>query len=285
MGMAGCKRELPRIGGDASWRPLRCLTSIVAPPRGSAGRRAARAAAPSWEALRASVPIRSRQSAVRNRSSQSFTLVVLLSTLSFLGFAGDRKVETIGPLMDSGVPEILKTVLEPKGYRVMLSDGSPLCDVWFRSGVPSQPKADVPGVAYGELSESTFLGVVVFPKATKDYRGQSIKAGLYTLRYELLPSDGNHLGAAPTRDFLLLVPLAVDRDVSDQFKFEELVKMSQKASGTNHPAPFSMVPVESPGSLPAVVEKEGHTVLLARLRTQSGSELPIGLVVEGTAEQ
>jgi len=43
-----------------------------------------------------------------------------------------------------------------------------------------------------------------------------------------MPNDGNHLGAAPNRDFLLVVPAASDGDPSATFKFQELVTMSAR---------------------------------------------------------
>ena len=56
------------------------------------------------------------------------------------------------------------------------------------------PQSDV---LYGALPEGALLGVVHFPKATTDFRSQTIKAGFYTLRYGLIPQDGNHMGVNP----------------------------------------------------------------------------------------
>src|SRR5882762_5012164 len=65
-----------------------------------------------------------------------------------------------------------------------------------------------------------------------DRRGQTIKAGVYTLRYGIMPVNGDHQGAAPQRDFVLMTPAADDKDLNATPNFEALVAMSRKASGT-----------------------------------------------------
>jgi hypothetical protein len=49
---------------------------------------------------------------------------------------------------------------------------------------------------------------VHFLHAAADFRGQQVPVGFYTLRYALIPDDGNHLGVSPNPDFLLLIPLS-----------------------------------------------------------------------------
>ena len=78
------------------------------------------------------------------------------------------------------------------------------------------------------------------PAAAANRRGQSIKPGVYTMRYSNNPVDGAHLGVAPQRDFLLLTPLANDPDPNAMPDFATLVSWSRKASGTPHPAVFSI---------------------------------------------
>ncbi len=129
---------------------------------------------------------------------------IFILLLSFLGAVAAQtgKIETLGPLTDSSVADAVKKVLDTKGYRITLDDGGVACEIWLRNGVPAQAKKDVDGAIYPQLTESTLVGVLHFPKAASDYRGQTIPAGFYTLRYELIPNDGNHLGVAPNRDFV-----------------------------------------------------------------------------------
>jgi hypothetical protein len=181
------------------------------------------------------------------------------------------KVESIGAFTGPASPSVM-AALEPGGYRIRLADGTVACEIWFRK--------DLPG-----LQPSVLVGVVSLPQKTNDFRGLPVKAGSYTLRYASMPSDGNHMGAAPTPDFLLLTPLAEDADAAALPDFTALTKMSAKTVGGNHPAALNLAAVTERKDYPAVAKDEsGHEVFHVRLKTAQG-ERPIGLVVKGQAEQ
>jgi hypothetical protein len=159
------------------------------------------------------------------------------------------------------------------------------CELWLRGTVPAQPKKDVQGALYTRLAESTMVGVLHFPEASTDYRGQPISAGFYSLRYELIPDDGNHLGAAPNRDFLLLIPVASDTDPNAVLKFQELVSLSRKATGTKHPGPLNLVQAESGTAAAVSKDDQEHWIFSGGMKLSSGEEMPFALVVKGTAQQ
>ena len=220
-----------------------------------------------------------------HRSLPAFSIILLFS-IALHCAAQTGKVEQLGPLVDPRVPETVRHALDAKGQRVLLDDSSMACEIWLRLSIPAQPKTDAQGALYTQLAESTLIGVLHFPQASTDYRGQAIPAGYYTLRYELLPNDGNHLGAAPNRDFLLLIPAASDPDPNAIFKFQELVNLSRKAAGTKHPGPLSLVQPESKGTAAAVVkDDQDHWIFSAGMKLASGEEMPFALVVRGAAQQ
>jgi hypothetical protein len=169
------------------------------------------------------------------------------------------KVESLGALTDSSVADSVRSGLENKGYRITLEDGSVACELWFMKGIAGQSK-EVAGAVYSELAESTLVGVLHFSQPGSDYRGQPIASGYYTLRYELLPNDGNHLGAAANRDFLLLVPAAADKDPATNPKPAEVIELSRKASGTHHPAPLSLVQPDNSPSPSVTKAEEDHWI-------------------------
>jgi len=206
--------------------------------------------------------------------------------LSLLCAAQTGKVESIGPLTDSSVPRAVLETLEAKGYRLTLDEPAPACELWIRKSVPAQPKKDIEGLAYPQLAESTLVGVIRFSQPAADFRGQRIRAGFYTLRYELIPNDGNHLGVAPNRDFLLLVPAASDADPKAQFKFEELVALSREATGTKHPGPLSLAQADGMVTAAAVSKDEqDHWIFSVPVKLESGDEIPMALVVKGRAQE
>jgi len=189
------------------------------------------------------------------------------------------KVESIGAFTEQSASESVRNALEPQGYRAIRGDGSIVCDIWLRKDAPVKAPSSESGALY-PFAESALVGVVSFPKPSVDCRGQTIRPGAYTLRYALLPNDANHLGAAPNRDFLLLIPVDADRDPHAAFTFVELTKMSTKASGTSHPASLNLISSEGQKDFPAVVEDEQkQVVFVAKLRTGSGAEVPLALVV------
>ena len=205
--------------------------------------------------------------------------------LSLLSAAQNGKVESTGPLTDSTVPEQVRQSLNEKGYRLTLDDSKPACELWLRKSIPVPTKRGAEAVAYPQLAESTLVGVVHFFQAAADFRGHQVPAGFYTLRYTLIPDDGNHLGVSPNPDFLLLIPVQSDPDPSVAFKFQELVTMSAKTGGTKHPSPLSLPPADKPSTGTVARDDQDHWIFSASLKLASGEEIPFALMVKGTAQQ
>lgn len=208
----------------------------------------------------------------------------LVLLLSLVCDAQNSRVESTEALTDGAVPEAVRQSLETKGYRLTLDDSKPACELWLRKRVPVQAKKDA-DVSYPQLAESTLVGVVHFPQTAADFRGQQVPAGFYTLRYALIPDDGNHLGVSPNRDFVLLIPAHSDPDPNATFKFQELVAMSAKTAGTGHPSPLSLPPADKPSVGTVEKDDQDHWIFSAALRLASGEELPFALIVKGTAQQ
>ena len=186
-------------------------------------------------------------------------------------FSATGKVENIGAFAGAA-PDWVKAALEPTGYRVTLSDGTIANEVWFRK--------DFPGLNTGAL-----VGVITFPKDGKDFRGQDVKAGSYTLRHAKIPEDGDHLGASPTPTFVLLISVAEDAEPGDNLTFRRVTRLSAKTSGTNHPSPMNLADTSAQKEFPAVAGNSmGHEVFFVKLKTTAGVEVPIGLVVKGRTE-
>jgi hypothetical protein len=202
--------------------------------------------------------------------------VFALALLAATAVLAAPKVETIGPCTESAVPDTVKKVLEASGYRVTLDDGL-TANLWPAAQIQTSGKARED--ATYAFAPSTFLGVIVLAKNTRDCRGNMIPAGAYNLRYELYPNDGAHLGVTPTPDFLLLVPTAADANPAQTYSFEQVVGLSKQVTGKNHPAPMNLVAAEARQYPSVITEAEEHTILYIKVKTQSG-ELALGLVVK-----
>ena len=197
-------------------------------------------------------------------------------------FAAAPQVERIGALTVPGASDALKQAVEDKGYRITL-DGGWTAEFWFAKQLKTAAK-NVPGALYSELTNAEFVGVVNLPKGMADFRGQAIPAGVYTLRYQLLPQDGNHMGVAPNPDFLLAIPLASDPNPEQGYLYKKLVALSAKATGTNHPAVIALDAPGDPGS--AVGDKQGAVVFSVTVPSSGASATEkLGIVVKGAAAQ
>lgn len=213
---------------------------------------------------------------------------VLILVISFLTctsatpvFAAGPTVERTAALSLPGSSDTLKHSVEDKGYRVVLDDGW-TAEFWFARALATTTK-DSQGSLYPELTNGELVAVVNFSKGSSDYRGQPIPPGAYTLRYQYLPQDANHMGVSPNPDFLLAIPLAADTDPSAQLPFKTLVSLSTKTTGTAHPAVIAMAPAGAPGT----VEKDdqGMTVLTVALLSTTGKSEKLGIVLKGQATQ
>jgi hypothetical protein len=207
----------------------------------------------------------------------------LILCVSIAALAAPR-VEKLQPFSGEASAK-LKAALSPDGYRVFLPNTLPACDIWLVGDLaPVSPKAGKDSASIYPFAESQFLGVIVFPKGGgSDFRGQPIRPGTYTMRYELLPNDGNHLGAAPNPDMVLLIPIADDPDPAINFDFGHLVELSAKAARTAHPAAFEMM---APDKLePSVTQTDDGWIIFHSSINQEGKPLPISIVVKGSAAQ
>jgi len=139
------------------------------------------------------------------------------------------------------------------------------------------------GVMFGEIAQGTLVGAIKFTPAVNDYHNQQVQPGVYTLRYLLLPVDGNHQGKAPGRDFVVLVPAALDTS-SDAIAPKDLLDLSRKASSTDHAAVLSLVaPPSNPvlRALPSLVHSDQGDLWVMYFAAPFAAAAAMGIVVAG----
>jgi hypothetical protein len=197
--------------------------------------------------------------------------------------ASAQKLEKGAPASDA-IPAPLKAAVQADGVRIFNESGAAYEEIWLRKSIDATAKAASGDIAYPGLPEGSFLGVWRYVANGSDFRGQPVKPGYYSMRHALMPSDGNHMGAWPYRDFILLVPAEADKDPSANLKFDDVVKLSRKAAGTNHPAIYPMQAPENTAEPTLGKSEEGYSVLKVKLGTPSGS-FPIAFIVIGKGEQ
>jgi len=211
--------------------------------------------------------------------------VLLCGGAALEAMAASYKLEAVSTA-PGGLSASLQALMQSQGYRVVNEQGAAWCEVWIRKEIANLSKPASPDAKYPALHLGQLLGVMRFSAAGSDYRGQAIKPGIYTLRYCLILQDGNHLGAAPILDFVLLVPASDDtKDADAILTTDEVVALSRKASGTNHPAVINLAsPPDTVSN--ATLEKDDldHWVLKVKSQSKPAADLPIGIIVVGHAE-
>jgi hypothetical protein len=159
-----------------------------------------------------------------------------------------------------------------------------VCEIWLRQSVPTfASPAQQLGVTFGQIEPGTLVGAVRFSVAATDYRDQMLPAGVYTLRYNLTPVDGNHQGVAPQRDFLLAIPAADDPGPAT-LSSDQTIALSRKSTSTHHPSVWSLGPVQSAGGpLPAIDHQpdDNSWALDFQLQGADGSTMQMELVLVG----
>ncbi len=216
-------------------------------------------------------------------------LFLSLAVLSLTVAAAGQKytVETFAAPAPEELAPAVRESLSHHAVRVLGPKG-PFCDIWLRDPVPVKAGAAMQlGIAYPQLSQGSLLGAIRFHREVTGYRKQRVQPGVYTLRYALHPVDGNHMGVAPQRDFLLLAPADDDR-TTEALPYDEVVALSHKVTGTRHPSVWSLVePEDDPGSLPALIHWEEENLWMLYLKAQAGEgvEFPLALVIVGYAPE
>lgn len=211
--------------------------------------------------------------------------VLLCSGAVLDAMAASYKLEPVSTAPE-GLSAGLQAVLQAQGYKIVNEQGVTWCEVWVRKEIANLGKAASADAKYPALHLGQLLGVMKFGAAGSDYRGQAIKPGLYTLRYCLILQDGNHLGVAPILDFVLLIPAVEDtKDADAVMSTDEVVALSRKASGTNHPAVISLASPPESANSPALEKDDlDHWVLKVKSQSKPAADLPIAIIVVGRAE-
>ncbi len=196
---------------------------------------------------------------------------------------GAYKTETVKGLPGGDVTPAVQGLLQTQGEELLNSAGKVLCEVWIRKELTPAATPNTAGnVLYGKIAPGSLLGVLQFPEDAKDYRGQHVKAGYYTLRYELIPEDGNHMGVSQYRDFLLLVLAAKDPGGTAPIPYNDSITLSRGSTDTGHPGILMMGPVsDSVKQFPALFQDDSQDWVLQEAVEVGSVPLPFAVVLVG----
>ncbi len=170
----------------------------------------------------------------------------------------------------------IASLMAKDGIKVAGPEGT--MEIWMTAKLPTGPASAESSVTLPMIPVGAIVGAARFTGKGQDRRAQTIKAGVYTLRYANFPINGDHQGVSPQRDFVLISPAAADTDPKAPSDFDALMNLSRKTTGTPHPAVLSIWRQDSdfkPG-----VHKEGEDwVYHVKV-----SDVQIAMIVIGKAQ-
>ena len=212
--------------------------------------------------------------------------VVSLVYAAATAFGAEGTLKPVEAL-PAGVNEKIAAVLHKPGVQVQV-DGKPVCTLWrVEQATAKEGFKSTLNVKY-PFQPGQLLGVMEVNQAKEftDFRGQEVKPGVYTLRYGQQPVDGNHVGTSELYDFLVAIPAKSDADVAPPKSVDDLVKKSAATTGSNHPAIFSLLPVDKADATPTLTHDDGKEFWVVTSTLPVGAEktIPIRLVVVGRSE-
>ncbi|MEO8028635.1 MAG: hypothetical protein ABI823_19290 [Bryobacteraceae bacterium] len=199
--------------------------------------------------------------------------------LAALAATGLLAQYTVAP-SEAPPPEVaapISALLNKEGVKVTGPDGV-FMEVWLVAKLPSGANSQESSVTLPMIPIGAVLGVVRFPGKGADRRAQTIKPGVYTMRYADFPINGDHQGVAPQRDFAVLSPAGIDKDPKPPGDFDALMNLSRKTSGTPHPAVLSMWKQDSDFKPGLHLEGESDWVWNVKV-----GDVPLAIILVGKA--
>jgi hypothetical protein len=173
--------------------------------------------------------------------------------------------------------------MAPAGQRIVA--GGKTLQFWWVKSMPLIPAST--DVGWSAVEEGTLLGAVTLSADFPDIRGNTMKPGIYTLRYGIEPQDGAHMGVSPYREFLLISPAAEDNSVA-ALGHDGTIALARQTIGGSHPAAWSVDPPsarnERVGS--TAVNETGQTAVIFSVpASRDGKDvgaLKFGVILLGT---
>jgi len=196
------------------------------------------------------------------------------------------------PTLPKEIPAAFAGLLDPKGIRVEVK-GKLLYDVWLRRELTlARPARNEMSSEFGVLPLGEFVGVIRSNGREVDYRESPIDKGFFAMRYGMQPNDGDHLGTAPTRDFLVLTGFEDDEDTAPVSDMDDLAELSLMASSTDHPMILYLLKPEGEASAAArIVEHDEREEWILELTVsgratdeEKAKSLRVGVVLIGISE-
>ncbi len=219
-------------------------------------------------------------------------LIAICALTSFGATMADVTLEVVEKAPPAELSDAIKPLLDGKAYIVSNGDGV-LYEFWFVKEISAGKATEDAKATLESIPGMALLGAVTVPvkEHSIDFRDDAVDPGAYTVRMGIQPTDGNHLGTAPTNFFALMVPAAKDTKVEGFGDHDEMVEVAQEGTVAEHPPILYMQPETTPGEYPRIGDgnwnKLQWKLLCLKLPVKAGDakgSLKFNIVVEGHGE-
>lgn len=202
-------------------------------------------------------------------------VVTALLLVATPAFAQLTAAPSVSPPPES-IAAPLRALLAPTGHKVTVGTAS--VELWWVTALAAGSNG------WSEVREGTLVGAMRVAGSFREIRGKTVNPGDYTLRFALQPQNGDHLGASPFREYLLISPAAADTDPKP-LGFDGVVAIAKQTTGTSHPAALSLDPPVAPGApLSTYANELDLKGVVFELKTAAGGTLKFGLILQGIIE-
>lgn len=169
---------------------------------------------------------------------------------------------------------------------VISKAGAPVYTYWPARAVRLAAAPASMERALEQVAEISLLGALRVHAEGKDYRGDALPAGDYTMRLGLRPEDRSHRNVSDFTSFGILLPAAKDKRAEGYKNHDALAEASAEETDEFHPAIISLRPDATPDVpvLSVVSSAEAHRAIRIVQPAKAGdtaASLSFEFVVEG----
>lgn len=217
------------------------------------------------------------------------TLCIGILLLSVSANAADHRAEPLLEAPPSGEfsEAILKQISET-GFKIIRGKSRTVCEIWPCTTWPVQEGFKPSNELLYPFKPGQLIGVIRFPRKGKDFRDQTMDKGVYVLRYALQPTDGNHEGTSPTRDFLVMTR-PEDDQTPGPMEIKTLLTKSAEAAQSSHPAMLCLQKASGKQEPLSTRHNEENDWWIVRFVGKAGNtkkaEIAVDLIVAGHANE
>jgi len=221
---------------------------------------------------------------------------LILAAASF-ACAQDFRIEPASAETLQSLPKPLRDSLDPQGVRLVASVNevkTVICQMWWKKVIPAQAFARKPAsVLYGGLKPGSLIGVVYFSNEAqaelfrRDFRGQVMEPGFYTMRYARIDQDkdladirnqekgeqDDDTRVSPFRDFLVLGSIKTDTQLDRDLSFAEMFRIGRLTSRTKNPPILSLLQINPAyKKVPALITEDSGDCTVQTNLQQKGAD-------------